>query len=96
MADCIAHLVFVLVILRTVDVAISSRESCEAGLNTFLWRGFVYAESEAGDFTCGVAKGECGCYGERTGVVSGLNDRKQFELTFPSLTVITTVPLVYY
>lgn len=72
MADGIAHLIFVLVILRAVDVAISSRESGEAGLNTFLWRGFICAESEAGDFTCDVAKGERGCYGERAGMISDL------------------------
>lgn len=96
MADGIAHVIFVLVILRAVDVAISSRESGEAGLNTFLWRGFICAESEAGDFTCDVAKGERGCCDERAGMISDFNSRKQFEPTVPSLTVITTVPLVYY
>ena len=57
---------FVLVILRAVNVAVSYGEGREAGLNTCFRRGEIYAESEAGDVHGGAGKGESRCDSERT------------------------------
>lgn len=77
-ADCVAHLIFVLVILRTVNVAISGRESGEAGLSTYFRGGLVYTKSEAGDPSGVVGKAEGGCYSERIGVIRGFGGLEAF------------------
>ena len=67
LAHRVAHLRFVGVVLRAVDVAIAGLQRGETGLEAYFGRGEIDSEAEAGDFEGVVGKREGGCYGEGCG-----------------------------